>query len=237
MPLTYLIPTAKEMNIPEMTLPHQLSEKSKQILEVMHSLSIEELEECYKISETTAQKEKERWQKIAEQTAPAYPASQLFNGLMYRHLNKDLLTENSKVYITSSFYGIIQALQPIAEHRHDFHTRINIDSQSLSQFWREDYDTFTQQQEAIVSLLSSEFSDVFSKSIREQFISLIFMENKNGQLKTHSTISKKARGAFLSAALQAEAQTIPDLTRLTFDNFNYNIDLSTDKKLVFIKKV
>lgn len=237
MPLTYLIPTAKEMTIPEAVLPHQLSEKSKQILKIMHSLSIEELAKSYNISVTAAQKEKGRWQAIIEQTPPTYPATQLFNGLMYRYINKDLITKNSKVYITSSFYGIIQALHPIAEHRHDFHTKISIANQNLSQFWREDYDTFANQQETIVSLLSSEFSDVFSKPIREQFVSLAFMEDKNGQLKTHSTISKKARGAFLSAALNAEAKTISDLIQLTFDNFKYNKDLSTDKKLVFIKQV
>ena len=44
----------------------------------------------------------------------------------------------------------------------------------------------------VVSLLSSEFEEVFSKKQRDGFIRLSFMEEKEGVLKVHSTISKKS---------------------------------------------
>lgn len=236
MSLTYLIPTAKEMRVPKTILPHHLSEKSSAIVNEMASLSLEELAKAYKISETAAQKESSRWQAIYQRTALAYPATQLFNGLMYRHLDRSLLTEQSPVHITSSVYGIIQALEPIAEHRHDFHTKITVNNRSLKAFWRPEYDAFAEKQETIISLLSSEFSDVFSSDIRKHFITVTFMEEKNGQLKTHSTISKKARGAFLTQALAMEAQSIADLKNLTFDNFTFSEELSNNNQLVFVKK-
>ncbi|MFC5631068.1 MULTISPECIES: peroxide stress protein YaaA [Streptococcus] len=236
MPLTYLIPTAKEMKIPKETLPHQLSEKSSAIAQEMSALSLEELAKAYKISEAAAPKEATRWQAIKENSAPAYPAISLFNGLMYRHLDKNVISKQSPVYITSSFYGIIHALEPIAEHRHDFHTKIKVNNMSLKEFWRPDYDAFATQQETIVSLLSSEFLDIFSTSIKKQLITVTFMEDKNGQLKTHSTISKKARGAFLSQALTQKARTIADLTKLTFADFHYRKDLSSENQLIFVKK-
>ena len=43
------------------------------------------------------------------------------------------------------------------------------------------------------------------------------MEDRNGVHKTHSTISKKARGAFLTAVMQENCQTIYDLRKLSFD--------------------
>ena len=48
-------------------------------------------------------------------------------------------------------------------------------------------------------LLSSEFETVFSKEIQDRMVTFKFLEEKNGQLKVHSTISKKARGAFVTA--------------------------------------
>lgn len=54
-------------------------------------------------------------------------------------------------------------------------------------------------------------------------------------LKTHSTISKKARGAFLTAVMEENCQTINDLRKLSFDEFNYREDLSSNNELVFVK--
>lgn len=235
--LTYLIPTAKEMKIPNQVPALPLSQKSTDTLKIMSQLSLTELAKAYKISEKAAQKEYDRWQALAKGIAPTYPAAQLFNGLMYRYLDRNLLTEQSTVYITSSFYGIIHALEPIAEHRHDFHTKVSVNDQSLKTLWREDYDAFADEQGEIISLLSSEFTDVFSTQIRKKFISVTFMEEKDGQPKTHSTISKKARGAFLTAALKAQAETIDDLKKLSFDGFAYSVELSSPNQLSFLKKL
>lgn len=234
--LTYLIPTAKEMTLPAQSFPHHLSKNSSAILQEMGNLTPDKLAKAYKITEAAAQKEWGRWQAIKKRTAPAFPAALLFNGLMYRHLDRTLLTPDSPVYITSSFYGIIQALEPIAEHRHDFQTKVRINQQSLKSFWRHQYDAFAENHQTIVSLLSSEFSDVFSSAIRERFISISFMEDRDGLLKSHSTISKKARGAFLSTALASHAKSLEELTSLTFDGFQYRHDLSSATQLVFVKK-
>ena len=63
------------------------------------------------------------------------------------------------------------------------------------------------------------------------------MEDRNGLLKTHSTISKKARGAFLTAVMKENCQTIDDLRELSFDEFHYREDLSSEYELFFVKIV
>ena len=63
------------------------------------------------------------------------------------------------------------------------------------------------------------------------------MEDRNGILKTHSTISKKARGAFLTAVMEESCQTIDALRDLSFDDFYYRKDLSSDSELFFVRKV
>ena len=51
-----------------------------------------------------------------------------------------------------------------------------------------------------------------------------FMEDRGGQLKIHSTISKKARGAFLTALIENQVQTVEEARRLSFVQ-----DLFTEK--------
>lgn len=242
--IRFLIPTAKEMK-PNKEVPSQkLSEKSVAILTEMAKLSTDDLSTVYNIKPEQARKEKQRWDIILSGEARSYPAIELFNGLMYRHIKRSDLSTCEKdflsqqVFITSSFYGIIPAFYPIQEHRHDFHTKVKINGQSLKNYWRAEYDKFLEEnQVSVVSLLSNEFEDVFSPSLRKQLFIVSFMEDRNGLLKTHSTISKKARGAFLTAVMKENCRTIDTLRELSFDEFYYRKDLSSDSELVFVKKV
>lgn len=240
--LTFLIPTAKDMKPADTSYTHQLSPESEPILQALTQLSTEELAKAYKIKPEAAQREAQRLTAIAEGTSPAYPAYQLFNGLMYRHILTRNLTQAQRdyflqrVYIASSFYGIIPVNYPIAEHRLDFQTKVRIANTSLKQYWRPKYDQFAQEHTTIVSLLSSEFESVFSKHLKSLWISPVFMEEKEGQLKTHATISKKARGDFLTACIAQQCQTKKDLKKLVFSGFCYDNHRSTDTTYVYIKK-
>ena len=117
-----------------------------------------------------------------------------------------------------------------------FTRRSRVNGQSLKNYWRAEYDQFLEESQVpVVSLLSSEFEDVFSPTLRKQLFTVSFMEDRNGVLKTHSTISKKARGAFLTAVMEENCQTINDLRKLSFDEFNFREDLSSNNELVFVK--
>ena len=90
-------------------------------------------------------------------------------------------------------------------------------------------------QELIFSLLSSEFETVFPKKIREKMVTFKFMEDRDGKLKIHSTISKKARGAFLTALMEGQVASVEEIKKLSFAGFTYRDDLSSDKEMVFVK--
>ena len=242
--IRFLIPTAKEMKTLNEVPYQKISEKSVAILKEMTKLSTEELSTAYKIKPEQAEKEKQRWDRILAGEARSYPAIELFNGLMYRHIKRSDLSTGEKdflsqqVFITSSFYVIIPAFYSIQEHRHDFHTKVKVDGQSLKNYLRAEYDQFLEESQVpVVSLLSSEFEDVFSPALRKQLFTVSFMEDRNGLLKTHSTISKKARGAFLTAVMKENCQTIDDLRELSFDEFHYREDLSSEHELFFVKIV
>ena len=238
-----LIPTAKELN--KKAIPHEivsLSEKSTEIVSEIVKMSVEDLAKAYKIKYEKAMEEFSRWEDIKNNMAKSYKALELFNGLMYRNIARDNFDETDKkyirenVFITTSLYGVIGAYDLIQEHRLDFLQNIKISSQSLKNFWREDYDKSIKGEELVVSLLSSEFEEVFSKDQRDRFIRLSFMEEKEGVLKVHSTISKKARGRFLTELVKNKVSSVNEMKKIKFNGFEYNEEQSNEKILAFIAK-
>ena len=237
-----LIPTAKEMNLdtPE-KMGNSISNETQAVIDALASLSLEELASLYKISEERASEEEQRIQALKSGTAKTYPALKLFDGLMYRNIRRMDWTETEAAYvqdhllITSALYGVIPALTPIAPHRLDFLMKLKVQGKSLKTFWKAVYDQTLQEEELIISLLSSEFETVFSKEIQDRMVTFKFLEEKNGQLKVHSTISKKARGAFVTALLENQITKVEEMKQLTFNGFAYQSDLSSEKQLVFVK--
>ena len=237
-----LIPTAKEMNLdtPE-KMGNPISNETQAVIDALASLSLEELALLYKISLERASEEDQRIQALKSGTAKTYPALKLFDGLMYRNIRRTDWTKEEEAYvqehlfITSALYGVIPALAPIAPHRLDFLMKLKVQEKSLKTFWKAVYDQALQDEDLVISLLSSEFETVFSKEIQDRMVTFKFLEEKNGQLKVHSTISKKARGAFVTALLEKQITKVEEMKQLTFNGFAYQSDLSSEKQLVFVK--
>ena len=237
-----LIPTAKEMNteIPSLEAKH-LRPESQAVLDELARYSAQELESFYKISAEKAQEEYDHIQALKNETATNYPALHLFDGLMYRNIKRDDLTKEEQTYlekhlmITSALYGVIPAFEPIAPHRLDFLMKLKVAGKSLKSHWQSAYEESMKDQELIFSLLSSEFENVFPKEIREKMVTFKFMEDRDGKLKIHSTISKKARGAFLTSLTENQVTSVEEIKKLSFAGFNYREDLSSDKELAFVK--
>ena len=237
-----LIPTAKEMNtnVPSLEA-NPLRPESQAILEELATYLVQELESFYKISAEKAQEEYERIQALKKGTATNYPALHLFDGLMYRNIKRDNLSKDEQAYleehlmITSALYGVIPAFAPLAPHRLDFMMKLNVRGKSLTKHWQSAYEESVKDEELIFSLLSSEFETVFPKEVREQMVTFKFMEDRNGKLKVHSTISKKARGGFLTALMENQVTSVEEIKKLSFAGFHYREDLSTGKELAFVK--
>ena len=237
-----LIPTAKEMNTEIPSLEGKpLCLESQAVLDELARYSAQELESFYKISAEKAQEEYERIQALKNGTANSYPALYLFDGLMYRNIKRENLTKKEQSYlekhlmITSAFYGVIPAFAPIAPHRLDFMMKLKVGGKSLTKHWQTAYEESVKGEELIFSLLSSEFETVFPKEVREQMVTFKFMEDRDGKLKVHSTISKKARGGFLTALMENQVTSVEEIKKLSFAGFHYREDLSIGKELAFVK--
>ena len=214
-----LIPTAKELNLTvPSAIPNLASAQTQAVLDELATMSVADLASFYKISPERAE-------------------------VMYRHIKRQDYTKEESQYIkkhlaiTSALYGVIPALEPIAPHRLDFMMPLKLDGKSLKAFWKEAYDQALAEDEVIFSLLSSEFETVFSKEIRQRMIGFKFLEDRGGKLKVHSTISKKARGEFLTALITNQVTEVEQMKKLSFAGFAYRPDLSSEQELVYVKEV
>ena len=237
-----LIPTAKEMNTEIPSLEAKpLRPENQAVLNELARYSAQELESFYKISAEKAQEEYDHIQALKNETAINYPALHLFDGLMYRNIKRDDLTKEEQTFlekhlmITSALYGVIPAFEPIAPHRLDFLMKLKVDGKSLKTHWQTAYSEALEGDNLIFSLLSSEFETVFPKEIREKMVTFKFMEERDGKLKIHSTISKKARGAFLTALMEHQVTSVEEVKNLSFSGFNYQRHLSTQNEYIFVK--
>ena len=237
-----LIPNAKELHTNQDAFPSQnLTPMSQTVLKTIREYAVDDLANFYKINSNKADQEWLRWKRLADGEVKTYHAWLLYDGLMYRYMKRTQVTEAERHYldnhlrIATAFYGLIKPTELIAPHRLDFQGNLRIKNTSLKQFWREDYDKQVQKDDLIISLLSSEFEQVFSPDIRKRMIKIIFMENRAGKLKIHSTISKKGRGRLVSLMAEKQIETLEDIKTLAFDGFSFSLEHSDDKTITFIR--
>ncbi|HEL1762094.1 TPA: peroxide stress protein YaaA [Streptococcus suis] len=238
-----IIPNAKELNTNLNNQSFQeLPKSSKQVLASLVAKSPEELASFYKISEEKALLEWDRWQRIKNGQAKTYPAWQLYDGLMYRYMDRRDLTSEEEDYLrktvrlATGLYGLIQPFEGISPHRLDFQSSLKIGKQSLKQFWRPYYDQEVKQEKYVLSLASSEFEQVFSPSVQSRLTRVIFKEEKNGQLKVHSTISKKGRGRLLSWMVKHQINDLDKVKLFDLDGFSFDSTNSRENLFLFIRK-
>ncbi|HEM6191041.1 TPA: peroxide stress protein YaaA [Streptococcus suis] len=238
-----IIPNAKELNTQINSHPFQtLAASSQKVLDFIGEKSPDDLANLYKVSTDKAQLEWDRWQRIKNGQAKTYPAWQLYDGLMYRYMDRRDLTIEEEDYLrktvrlATGLYGLIQPFEGISPHRLDFQGSLKIGKQSLKQFWRPYYDQEVKQEKNVLSLASSEFEQVFSPDIQSRMTRVIFKEEKNGQLKVHSTISKKGRGRLLSWMVKHQINDLDKVKLFDLDGFSFDSTNSRENLFLFIRK-
>ncbi|HFR3411296.1 TPA: peroxide stress protein YaaA [Streptococcus suis] len=238
-----ILPNAKELNTTiENHSFHPLDPTSLAVAQTCSQFKQEELASFYKISYDRAGLELDRWKRIEAKQAKTYPAWLLYDGLMYRYMDRRDLTIDEEVYLkkhvllATALYGLISPDHLISPHRLDFQAGIKVEGKSLKQYWRPAFDKVVEEEDWILSLASSEFEQVFSPQIQKKLVRVTFMEEKDGKRRIHSTISKKGRGRLVSVMAKEGITELTALQQVTVDGFSYQAELSDQLNLVFVRK-
>ncbi len=162
------------------------------------------------------------------------PAIFTFNGDVYSGLDISTLKNDSyeliqkNLRIISGLYGLLRPFDLIQPYRLEMGTSLKIEKcDNLYDFWKSKItnaiDKEINDEEILVNLASNEYASVIDfKLLKNQIISPIFKDFKNGKLKIISFYAKKARGAMARYLIENKANSVNDLLEFSNDGYSYS---------------
>lgn len=218
----------------------ELTQDSRAIVSKLMTVTKEELQQLLKVSDTLLE---ENWLKIQKfQESATYHAMDLYQGLAFRSFKqvadwKEHQNYASKhIRILSALYGSISPEECVKPYRLDLTMSLKVEGLTLKKYWKERIATSFEEGECIVNLASSEFSSLFNKK-QYDWVDIEFFEKKEGVLKQHSTISKKARGKMAAWMMSQRVQEKAEIQNFDLDGFRYDASLSKENHYCFVKEV
>ena len=218
----------------------ELTEDSQKIVSVLASYSKEELKKLLKVSDALLE---ENWDKIQKfQESITYHAMDLYQGLAFRSFKQVVDWKEHKAYavqhlrILSALYGAISPDECVKPYRLDLTMNLKVEGETLKKYWKERIVSSFEKGECIVNLASSEFSSLFNKK-QYDWVDVEFYEKKEGTLKQHSTISKKARGKMAAWIVLYQIRDKAELRNFDVDGYTFDESLSKENHYCFVKEV
>ena len=217
-----------------------LTEDSQTIVSLLASYTKEELKKLLKVSDALLE---ENWDKIQRfQESVTYHAMDLYQGLAFRSFKQVADWKEHQDYavqhlrILSALYGAISPDECVKPYRLDLTMNLKVEGETLKKYWKERIVTSFEKEECIVNLASSEFSSLFNKK-QYDWVDVDFYEKKEGVLKQHSTISKKARGKMAAWMMLHHIQDKVELRNFDVDGYAFDELLSNENHYCFVKEV
>ena len=217
-----------------------LTEDSQKIVSLLSNYSKEELKKLLKVSDALLE---ENWDKIQKfQESVTYHAMDLYQGLAFRSFKQVADWKEHQAYavqhlrILSALYGAISPDECVKPYRLDLTMNLKVEGETLKKYWKERIVSSFEKGECIVNLASSEFSSLFNKK-QYDWIDVDFYEKKEGALKQHSTISKKARGKMAAWMMLHHIQDKVELRNFDVDGYAFDELLSNENQYCFVKEV
>ena len=217
-----------------------LTRDSQTIVSILESYSKEELKKLLKVSDALLE---ENWDKIQNfQESVTYHAMDLYQGLAFRSFKQVANWKEHQDYavkhlrILSALYGAISPQTRVKPYRLDLTMNLKVEGETLKKYWKERIVTSFEKGECIINLASSEFSSLFNKK-QFDWVDVEFYEKKEGILKQHSTISKKARGKMAAWMMIHYIQDKDALRNFDVDGYAFDESLSKENHYCFVKEV
>ena len=244
--LDYTSPLATQ----EYSLPRYL-EQSSQLIEVLRTLSPNQLAELMQLSDKLAGLNVARftqWQPdfTLENARQAILA---FRGDVYTGLDADSLSAADFKYaqqhlrILSGLYGVLRPLDLMQPYRLEMGTKLdNPVGANLYEFWGEQItDSLNQclaeqKTDVLLNLASNEyFKAVKPKQLKATLIDVDFKDCKNGQYKIISFYAKKARGMMARYVIENKIDSVAGLRKFNAQGYYYSAEQSKPEHLVFLR--
>ena len=183
------------------------------------------------------------------------PAIFAYDGIQYKSISPESISKdgieflNDHLRIISGLYGVLRPFDMIDEYRLEMQTKVKVNEKAnLYSFWDGSISGNISEdlggEGIVLNLASKEYSKTVEKYFdnkksesKIKLITCIFKVEKAGKLKVESTASKKARGYMVRYIAENKIDDIEGVKTFNIDGFTYSENESTEKEIVFVKKV
>ena len=218
----------------------ELTQDSQAIVSKLMTVTKKELQQLLKVSDALLE---ENWVKIQNfQESVTYHAMDLYQGLAFRSFKQVADWNEHRDYavkhirILSALYGAISPEECVKPYRLDLTMNLKVEGLTLKKYWKEKIAISFEKGECVINLASSEFSTLLNQRDYE-WVNIDFYEKKEGKLKQHSTISKKARGKMAAWMMKNNIQNKVELQKFNVDGYSFDTSLSKENHYYFVKEV
>lgn len=243
-----IISPAKKMKTDNDFLSHRhmpvFIKETQELLEYLSNRTYEELKEIWKCNENIANENYDRIKNM-DLYKNLTPAILSYEGIQYQYMAPSVFQYNELEYINehlriiSGFYGILKPFDGVVPYRLEMQSNLpDWKVKGLYEFWdKKIADNLVKETNIIINLASKEYSKSIEKYLPKdvRFITCIFGELVNGKVIEKGTFAKMARGEMVRFMAENKIMDLESIKIFNRLGYEFNIDLSNDKKYVFIK--
>ena len=215
---------------------------TKQLYELLKSMTEEELKNLFKANDQITRQNFERFQTM-DITRALTPALLSYVGIQYQYMAPKLFSNeeweyvNRHLRILSGFYGVLKPDDRVTPYRLEMQTKLSADGKKdLYEFWgRKLYDAVGDS--VIINLASKEYSKAIEPYLApgDRFVTCIFGEYKDNKVKVKATEAKMARGEMVRYMAQNRIRQPEDIKNFDCLGYRYSKELSLEDTFIFIK--
>ncbi len=198
---------------------------------MLSNLSKEKIKEYFKLkNDDIVDKEYDNILRYHNDNEVLYQALNYYNGICFKEIERsdELDTYYNKyLRILSAKYGVLRAGDLIKPYRLDFTVNREI---NYFKYYKEIIHNDLIEEDFVINLASDEFSRLLN---RDNFVTIVFKQSKDGKVKQISSYCKKARGQYLSYLAFNNV-----MQRHQLKNFNsdgYKLVDAKDNEIIFLK--
>lgn len=222
----------------------------KPVVDMLKKMKPKKIAETFSLSEKLTAANFERYQALGskENVKSTRQAIFTFDGEVYSGFDAYNLDKKKFAYIQenvrilSGLYGVLKPFDLMEPYRLEMGSKVTIGKyKNLYAFWsekvteslNEDLKSSTH----LLNLASQEYFKVINqKTLAKPVMNFEFLELDKGELKNISFFSKKARGLMARFVVDNKIAKISGLNDFDYERYSLNSKLSSDERLVFIRK-
>lgn len=236
--------------------PPKFAAQTKDLVSVMQTKSVADLQQLMKVSEKIATLNVDRFSSFdTSESADGQPAAGLFAGDTYVGLDATTLSKEDLAYaqkhfgILSGLYGLLSPLDAIQPYRLEMGTRLKTEKGSnLYQFWGHQVtDEIAEKMTGAKYLINCASNEYFSvlnaQRLKDEYgisiITPVFKEidkkNGTGKMKIISFNAKRARGMMARYIIQQRLDSPSAIQEFAESNYTFRPDLSSEQEYIFVR--